>query len=296
MLALPLFAQDEQRPKREFDASEWLPQAGDWSVGFSVDPITRFLGNAFNGSTGNGLNAVSGTGLGSQGAVKNFGLPLVSIMGSYLATDHCEIHANIGINTSLSTERRFVQDDKAVMLDPNSLIQLVDIHKHQDLSATFAIGANYRVGERKIQGVFGGGLIYGYQGINKDTYQYANQITEANQNPSVGAFTTPAPATYSTQMIPNSRLLSYSTQGRHMVGVYGQVGVEWFLAKKFAIGANVNILIDYNFSVSAISKFEGFNTYTLQPQVVYVFDEPMQSGFDFNTDNIGANLYFAFYF
>lgn len=296
VFCFPLFAQDEDNVKKQFSPEEWLPQAGDWSVGFSVDPLTSFLGNAFNGSTTNGLNALSGSGLGSQGAVKNFGLPIVSIMGSYMVTDNLEIRANIGLRTSLRTERAYVQDDAAMMINPNSMMQLVDIHKHQDLSGTFAIGVDYRVGKRKVQGVFGGGIIYGYQGINRDTYQYANQITEANQNPTTANFGTP-PATYSTQMIPNSRLLShYTNKGTHMVGAYAQVGVEWFVARKFAIGANVNLIVDYYFTPNSISKFEGFNTLTMQRQEVYVFNRPMQSGLDFNVDNIGANLYMAFYF
>ena len=297
-LSLPLFAQEEVAPKqkRVYDPNEWLPRKGDWSLGFSIDPVTRFLGNAFNGSTDNGLNSMSGSGLGSQGAVKNLGLPLISVMGSYLVTDHCEIRANVGINTSLSTERKYVQDDKATMLDPNNIIQLVDIHKHKDLSATFSVGACYRVGDRRIQGVVGGGLLYGYQGIYNDTYQYANQITEANQNPTTATFAAEPPASYSTTMIPSSRLLEFNRPGSHVLGAYAQLGVECFLAKKFAIGLNVNVLIDYHFSMTQISKFEGFNTYTLQRQELYVYEEPVQSNFDFNTDNIGANIYFAFYF
>ena len=34
----------------------YLPQEGDWSIGFSANSALSFVGNAFNGSTGNNVN------------------------------------------------------------------------------------------------------------------------------------------------------------------------------------------------------------------------------------------------
>ncbi|HCS87094.1 MAG TPA: hypothetical protein DIW30_01255, partial [Bacteroidales bacterium] len=80
MLIVPVFAAelDKKEQKVNRDYSEWLPAAGDWSLGFSLDPIASFVGNMFNGNTGNSLNNLAG-----ESMVNN----MVSIMGGYMITD-----------------------------------------------------------------------------------------------------------------------------------------------------------------------------------------------------------------
>mgnify|MGYP003340340312 CR=1 FL=1 len=43
----------------------YLPQAGDWSIGFNADGILSYVGNAFNGTNGNNSPSVNATDIGT---------------------------------------------------------------------------------------------------------------------------------------------------------------------------------------------------------------------------------------
>ena len=60
-----------------------------------------------------------------------------------------------------------------------------------------------------------------------------------NQNPSISD-----PSLYQSVVpyLPSARPLSiHSADLIHAVGAYGSIGVEWFVAPKIALGANVNL-------------------------------------------------------
>ena len=68
-LALPAFAQEQgsssgketpaQRAERDY--SSWLPSAGEFSIGFGLDPLSTWVGQLFNGhNTGNALGKLHG--------------------------------------------------------------------------------------------------------------------------------------------------------------------------------------------------------------------------------------------
>ena len=299
-LAVPMFAERPTPEERaNADYSAWLPQAGDFSVGFNFDPIATFVGNMFNNTVGNNLAAPAGQTLTDRFAG---GMPhMASIMGTYMATDRLGIRANIGLAISTRTDRAYVQDDAAKFFNPYSTLEGLDRHKKLDLGASFSVGVEYRVGKRRVQGVFGLGATYGFWGIRKDSYSYYNAITAGNQNPSqaglAGTYVNPKFATdYS--FIDNPRLLEMSGDvgHSHVAGIYGSVGVEWFVAPKISLGLNVNLLLDYQWTAARTQKWEGWNNILRERQEITIHDTAMQDGFTFTTDNIGANLYVAFYF
>ena len=301
-LALPMFAQEQEAPKEKkakVDYSEYLPQQGDFSLGFSINPIATFIGNLFNGygtnGTANRLGAVTGEPLAKS---QLLGTPnMASIMGSYMLTDNWAVRANIALGVRTGTNRAYVIDDAAKFMNPYSTTEGLDRQKWQNIGAAFSAGGEYRVGKRRVQGVFGFGLTYGFWGVTRNDYTYYNAFTDANQNPTnAGLAPVPAlPADYA--WLSNPRQLSqYTTGGTHIFGAYGTVGVECFIAPKVALGLNVNVLLNYEWSPARVAEYEGWNTYTQQQQRIAIHDGASRSGFTFSTDNIGANLYFAFYF
>ena len=296
-LALPVFAQEEQpeaKPKKDY--SEYLPQQGDWSIGFSLNPIATFVGNIFNGygTTGvaNTLGPLSGEPLGVPG--------MASIMGSYMLTDNWAIRANVGLGINNWNRRAYVQDDAAKFVDAFSTADGLDTRKTLRVGLSASLGAEYRVGKKRVQGVFGFGLTYGCWAINRTNYSYYNAITEVNQNPSNGGLYAGVPnaklaADYA--WLNNPRILSeYTNAGTHMLGAYGSVGVECFVAPKIALGLNVNLLLDYQWNPARAEKWEGWNGIRGERQEITFHDSALNDGFTFTTDNIGANLYIAFYF
>ena len=279
LVATAAFADEADKPtpeeKAKKDYSSWLPAQGDMSVGFSLDPLATFAGNLFNGNLDNTLDDLAGEPL----LYRHLPAPCVSIMGTYMLTNELALRANIGFGYSLKQDNFFVQDDAALELDNLSNAKVIE----------------YRVGKRlPVQGVFGAGLSYAC-GMATATYAYGNAITQLNQNPSMHSN---MPATEAvTPYLPNARLLSVQSGDMiHMAGLYGSVGVEWFVTPKVALGANVNLGIYYELNPSQTFVYEAWNTITEQVTQHTELLEPASHGFHFGTDNIGASLYMAFYF
>src|SRR3989344_4211232 len=52
--ATATFAQDGLTSKK---GEAYLPEAGDWAIGFDANPFLNYAGNLFNGNTGNSIGA-----------------------------------------------------------------------------------------------------------------------------------------------------------------------------------------------------------------------------------------------
>lgn len=291
MLALPMAAKEKETPEQKAakDYSTWLPVKGEWSIGFSLNPISSFIGNMFNNSTTNKLNSLSGEALSIGGLPKSS----ISVMGTYMLTPQWELRANIGFGFKYYENNQYAIDDKALAVDPLSQTKVTDTEKNNDLSGSFSFGAQYRVGKnRPVQGVFGAGAMYVF-GVNNKTYTYGNAITELNQKPTIAVGNYATMASY----MPNARLLSAQSaaQLEHVVGLYGSVGIEWFVAPKICLGANVNIDFLYSINPARVDTYEGYNTLTGNVEEYIQKISPASQGVNFSTDNIGANLYVAFY-
>ncbi len=143
-----------------------------------------------------------------------------------------------------------------------------------------------------MQGVFGAGVNYSFGSYSKK-YTYGNAITELIQTPdiAVGSYTNIA------GYMPMARTLSVQNPDLiHMVGVYGSIGVEWFVAPKIALGANVNVGLYYAVNPARATTYEGWNTQSMQVEEFTELIAPADHGFHFGTDNIGSNLYVTFFF
>lgn len=279
-----IHAEEAQKDKASKDYSQWLPAQGDWSVGFSLDPLTTFLGNTFNNSTNNSLDDFSGEGL-----LNN----MASIMGSYMITDKVAFRANIGLSIGRQHDKRYVADDKSLLLDPLSRDKVEDGIAYSETGGSIALGVDYRVGERRVQGVFGGGIVYAFS-TEHIIYNYGNAITEANQCPTIrGGVSYESVASY----MPNARpMKNFNYDGTHAFGLYGTIGIEWFVAPKISLGASVNVILAYSMSPDRYLTYEGWNTLTMAKEEYTELTYPSSNGFTFGTENIGANLYAAFYF
>jgi hypothetical protein len=179
-------------------------------------------------------------------------------------------------------------------LDPFSKAKVVDKQSADRIQGSIALGVEYRVGKKfPIQGVFGAGINYAFGEISYK-YNYGNAITELNQAPTIND-----PLLYKAVAgyMPNARPLSTQDKNLiHMFGAYASAGVEWFVAPKVALGANVNFGMYYEVNPARATTYEGRNTASMQLEQFTELVAPASHGFHIGTDNIGANLYVAFYF
>ena len=295
VLALPLLAEEQvvtkPREKKVLnDYSEWLPKQGEFSIGFSLDPLATYVGNMFNGNLSNGLGDLAGEPLLDD----LVGAPMVSIMGTYMQTDQLAWRLNLGLGYTHKANNDYVLDDEALWLDPFSRVKVMDCYEYDRLQGSIALGMEYRVGKTSpVQGVFGAGLNYAFGQISYK-YAYGNAITELNQTPTIQD-----PGLYEAVAgyLPNARPLSRQAEDLiHMVGIYASAGIEWFVAPKVALGANVNFGIYYEVNPARVSVYEGWNTAAMKVEQFTELVAPASHGFHIGTDNIGANLYIAFYF
>ena len=297
VLALPLLAEEQvvtkPREKKVLnDYSEWLPKQGEFSIGFSLDPLATFVGNMFNGNLSNGLGDLAGEPL--LDGIAFAPASMVSIMGTYMQTDQLAWRLNLGLGYTHKAINEYVLDDAALFFDPLSRVKVIDCYQRDRLQGSIALGMEYRVGKTSpIQGVFGAGLNYAF-GQFSENYAYGNGITEGNQAPTIYE-----PGLYEavTGYMPSARPLSTTSDDLiHMVGIYASAGVEWFVAPKVALGANVNFGIYYEINPARVSVYEGWNTAAMKLDQFTELEAPASHGFHIGTDNIGANLYIAFYF
>ena len=305
-LAMPMFAEKQSIEERaNADYSAWLPEAGEFSIGFSVDPFAIFLGQMFStaGATPNNYTR----GQYEIGGQRMLTAPLVSIMGSYMLTNQLGVKANIGFIIDHQRTLYNVQDDKALFENPFSYASVQDQKIAGQYGGSFSAGIEYRLGKKRVQGVFGAGLVYAFQ-TRATKYSYGNAMTSMNQVPTVARELGPtgdnvygaAPIAgyYSaTRLINDAASAAGQDAFWHRFGLYTTVGVEWFVAPKIALGMNVNLDLLYRWSNNVCKQYEGYNLMTGQVETFTdLRNITNYSGVKFGTENIGANIYLSFYF
>lgn len=279
-----LWAEEKQQ-------KQYLPEEGDWALGIDVVPILKYIGNAFNGTNGsNELSHVGGTPF-TSGHFGNQGLmPTVSIMGKYMLTDEWAVRANVGLMISSANDKAYSIDDKALAENPFSEAKVVDGARYDRNGMSMLLGAEYRKGARRIQGVFGAGLLFAFQN-SKETYSWGNALTEINQSPTSHSFA-------NMPTLPTGyRALKQNGAGSDFyLGLTGSAGVEWFVAPKIALGAEVNLSLYYIFGTQTYVESEGYNATLGKVETRTDLYAPGSNGIYFGTESLGGSLYMTFYF
>ena len=290
-LVMPLQAAGEKKEKRP--AEEFLPKAGDFAISISANPLTRYIGNLFNGTMNNNYTSVGGDYYLPGDLDLTRLQPLVSVSVKYLVTDHFAIRGNVGWVYDRDKDNFYATDDAALMTNPFSQKKVLDTRIANNAGGSFSVAGEYRVGSRRVQGVFGGGLLYAFSSQSYK-YSYGNAITELNQSPSTGIAgcdVLPPKDGFTYQRY----LSQFQDNPTHYFGLVAFAGVEWFFAPWVSLGAEVNIAAAWHWNKATYYKAEGFNNLNGQTETWTELISPRSSGFDFGTGNIGGNLTLTFY-
>ena len=281
------FAQEKKELKAIPDG--WMPQQGDIALGISAKPLLNYVGNIFNGNTDNYVNNDF---FGGE-PINSFlpAQPNYSILGKYQIADNIALRANIGFLGFNVKSKEYVQDDKAVALDPLSRDEVIDVANYKRNGASFAIGAEYQRRYRKVQGYAGASLYYAF-GKRSETYTYGNAITDINQTPSISQGWW-----QSVDYLPNARPLeTYSYDNFNAFGVVGHIGIEYFFAPKISIGGELNLSFIRGWEPQQYAKYEGWNSTTQQVEEYTRTIAPGSSLNFYGTQNVGGNVFVNFYF
>jgi len=294
---LPLMSaraqENTEQSEGENATKQYLPEKGDWALGIDVLPLLKYIGTAFHSSKTDDLNGLGGTPFtkGSSFADKNKTLmPDVSIMGKYLLTNKWALRANIGFKVGLETDKSYVKDDRAAVLNPLGSEKVENKITNNKSGVSVMLGAEYRKGERRVQGVFGAGLLFAFMN-NKVKYDYGNEMTSTNQSPTGSLWSNDdlVPAGYRI-------LTKYNTGASFYTGITGSAGVEWFVAPKISLGAEVNLSVYYLFSNQIYVESEGYNATLGRIEKRTDLVSPGNQGFYADTESLGGALSLNFYF
>ena len=269
----------------ETEQKQYLPEAGDFAIGVDVVPLLKTIGGSFSRKEDVPVG-------GNPFKYDNqFPSPTVSVMGKYMLTDQWGVRVNLGVRVSSKNNRLYAPDDLGLYLDPNSAAQVVDRCKTTQSGGSLMAGAEYRIGKRRVQGVFGFGVLFGFS-TNKTSYGYGNEVTEFNRTPSTVMnpdINGPFPDDYRVTE-------AYTAGPNFAAGAYGSAGVEWFVAPKIALGAEVNLNIYGVWASKGYVKSEGYNEAYRQVETRTDLITPGDRSFNLGTENIGGSLYMTFYF
>ena len=158
----------------------------------------------------------------------------------------------------------------------------------------YNIGAGYewRRGDSRLRGIYGGEVFYQYQGYSRD-YAYGNPIVENNQAPT----STIWPGTGGT-VGPNfsfARPISERGGQFHGIGARAFAGIEYFIARRICIGTEFGMSLMTGSSSKTVRTIEYWDSET---SLVGTREIKSPGGSDLivDTDNFNGALYLMFYF
>lgn len=279
--------ENTERNEGEKTTKQYLPEQGDWSVGVDLVPLIKYIGTGNDDlKVGGGSPFTKGTGFDDK-----ILMPDASFMGKYMLTDQWALRGNIGFKFGSETRKFYVNDDEAAVLNPLGNEKVEDKIRNNKSGVSIMLGAEYRKGERRVQGVFGAGLLFAFMN-SKVKYDYGNAMTSVNQTPTTSV------RSGSESLIPSGYrvLTKYNKGSDFYVGVTGSVGVEWFVAPKISLGAAVNLSIYYLFGRQTYVESEGYNAVLGRVEKRTDLVSPGDTGFYVATESLGGALTFNFYF
>ncbi|MGB0886987.1 MAG: hypothetical protein ACPGSL_02590 [Vicingaceae bacterium] len=211
-LATATFAQDGLTSKK---GEAYLPEAGDWSIGFNATDLTAYAGNLFNGGNNNGGLQSGGWMSGTVGQEIRFKM-FKDEKTAY------RLRARIGFGSSSSDQVGLTYDHDADATTENQ-DYIINTKTSDGFSLVLGAGLEKRRGNTRIQGYYGGEVFFGMLG-GGTTKTDDGSVLNDNYN---GGFTTEGTAR--TTEVKNGNTM--------LVGLQGFIGVEWFFAPKVSLGA-----------------------------------------------------------
>ncbi|MCB9335584.1 MAG: hypothetical protein H6586_05505 [Flavobacteriales bacterium] len=222
LTATATFAQDGLTSKK---GEAYLPEAGDWSIGFDASSFTTYVGNLANGGSNGAL---------SMGWMNNSVGQEIRLKMFKDETTAYRLRGRIG-TSSQSSDVLGKYDADA---DPTTadVDYTVTTKTSQGFSVILGAGIEKRRGNTRIQGYYGGEVYFGLLGGQTITTDDSRALTDDYTNG--GA----------------ARQTEDKDGSTFTLGLGGFIGVEWFFAPKVSLGA------EYGYGLGMTSTGEGETT------------------------------------
>jgi hypothetical protein len=278
-LATATFAQDGLTSKK---GEAYLPEAGDWAVGFDGTPFLNYAGNMFNGNTSNSVNA---TWVGNN--------PAMTLVGKYFKDESTAYRVKLRIGFGSSTVKNTVDTSTTTLTG-----EFTDESKSSNFMLTLGGGIEKRKGNTRIQGFYGGEILIsiGSSGT-ENTYADISSGTLAAGNVHQAVYTTNFATGASTS--GGERDLKISNGSTFQLGLRGFVGVEWFVAPKVSVAAEYGWGLAMSSTGDGERDTEEYAVSTGATEIGIIQRKHTTGGkssFGIDTDNNGGIITIMFHF
>ncbi len=289
-LATATFAQDGLTSKK---GEAYLPEAGDWALGFDGTPFLDYAGNWFNGTSNNSVNA---TWVGNN--------PSMTIVAKHFKDESTAYRMKFRIGFGSTTNTNI--HDTTGANPPISPITLTgevsDEMKTSNFMLTLGGGIEKRRGNTRIQGFYGGEVLISF-GSSGEEYTYGDagsgSSTAATPNLHTATWTDNF-TTGTTTQSNGERTVKVSNGSTMQIALRGFAGVEWFLAPKVSVAA------EYGWGLAMTSQGDGerdTESYeiaspggTTESLIQRKHNSGGNSSFGIDTDNNGGQITIMFHF
>ncbi|KAA6302211.1 MAG: hypothetical protein EZS26_001571 [Candidatus Ordinivivax streblomastigis] len=150
---------------------------------------------------------------------ENFG-----VVGKYFLSNDRALRVGLSLGLDKETTKALIPD----VTTPTEMVE--NLTKVGSTDVYLNVGYEFRRGYGRLQGFYGAEAVIGYSSTTTN-YEYGNKLSATN---------------------PLPRNLSNTTGGRFSFGLGGFTGVEYFIAPKISIGAEVGLA----FAISTAPKGE----------------------------------------
>ena len=301
-LSMGVMAQTEK------EAKIYTPEVGSFAIGINFNPVAAAQGgNAASFST---IGQFLYGGQAEDGLISNAESkpnqmyilaqqPMVAFSFKYQLKENIAFKASVGFSGADINYREYVNDDRALALNPMSEDQVADAVNLKYSGGGVTAGIEFSAG-KNLRFVGGGGLIYSFGGGEVD-FEYGNIITELNQHPTtmakidenINEFATSG----CTWMDYGRPIKEYNIGVSHGIGIYLNLGLEWFFMKNASLGATVDLTpIMVAFQPQTYTIYEGYDKYNGKVAQYNDLVSPGSTYLLYGTENIGVNISLHYYF
>lgn len=249
-----------------------LPEYGEWGLGVSADPFLYYLGNFMNGATAGNFNQTFDWAAHPAEALVN-----PAIFGKYIVDENTAYRVRFNVNIATNVTKEVIAQDQ---LSPDPLFPAFteDWRKNSVKNFVLAAGLEKRRGVSRLQGVYGGELVFGLTKSNVE-YQYGNPIT--------ADFNDPTTSSALGGVVGNGvRQTEVKGGSTFLIGARGFIGVEYFLAPKISVGGEFGYTIGFQTEGKNVVTTEQWNPVTQSIHTIKTDVYPGGTGFT----SIGASL------
>lgn len=267
-----------------------LPEYSDLALGISANPFLNYMGRILNGTNGNTPVLFDY----AANPANN-----IAIFGKYMVDENTAYRVRFNVNIATNINKAVVGQNQLTP-DPLAPAFTEDWQKNNVKNFVIAGGLEKRRGVSRVQGVYGGELVFALSKTNTE-YQYGNPITLDFNAPITHSFTGSSNIVTGTTAAASVRVVEENRGTNFLIGARGFIGVEYFFAPKMSLGGEFGYMFAFRTDSKTVVTTERWDS---NSQSVRQISTDTYSGsgnqgltsIGVGLDNLSGSINLLFYF